>query len=532
MAAANPERATAAATSHDGPQYLEHRQILIVLVGLMAGMLLAALDQSIVGTALPRIVSELGGLDKLSWVVTAYLLTSTAVTPLWGKISDLYGRRPIFQAAIVIFLIGSALCGLSQNMTQLIAFRALQGVGGGGLMSIAFATIGDVIPPRERGRYQGYFGAVFGLSSVAGPLLGGWFTDGPGWRWIFYINLPVGIAALVITTLALKLRTVRRDHTIDYLGAVLIVAAVTSLLLYLDWAGREFGWTAPPALALLAASIVLSALFVWVESRAAEPIIPLHLFRNRIFAVGNLYGFFAGMAMFGAIVFLPLYLQAVQGMTPTQSGLAMLPAVIGIFFTSILSGQLISRTGRYKIYPILGAAIIVVGLFLLGRIGVDTPYWRVAIGQFAFGAGLGLTMQTITTAVQNAVDFRDLGVATGATTFFRQMGGTIGAAVFGVVLSSRLATHLYETFGDLATSATGAGAIDANNVEAIQSLPEPIKGLVLEAFSRSLDEVFLAGIPIALIALVVALFLQEIPLRSAAHRPGESPAAEPAHVGL
>src|SRR3954453_21510947 len=270
---------------HDQPHYLSHRQIVITLFGLMAGVLLAPLDQSILGPALPRIVSELGGLDKLAWVVTAYLLTSTAATPLWGKISDLYGRRHIFQVAIGIFLIGSMLCGLSQNLPELIAFRAMQGVGGGGLMAIAFSIIGDIIPPRERGRYQGYFGAVFGVSSVAGPLLGGWFTDGPGWRWIFYINLPVGIAALVVTSVALKMPVVRREHRIDYLGATVIVAAVSSLLLYLNWAGGAYGWTAPGPLALVAAFIALTIAFVFIETRTEEPIIPMRLFRNSVFSV-------------------------------------------------------------------------------------------------------------------------------------------------------------------------------------------------------------------------------------------------------
>jgi len=297
----------------DGPQYFSHRQIVVILAGVLAGMLLFALDQGIVGTALPRIVSELGGLNMLSWVVTAYLLTSTATTPLWGKISDLYGRRLIFQVAIGIFLLGSALSGLSQNMGQLIGFRALQGVGGGGLFAIALSIIGDVIPPRERGRYQGYFGAVFGVSSVAGPLLGGWLTDGPGWRWIFYINLPVGLAALVVTSVALTMPVVRRPHQIDYLGAATIAAAVTCLLLYLDWRGNSYGWTDPGALALLAGFVVLAVAFVVVERRAAEPIIPLRLFRNRVFSVGNAYGFLGGVAFFGGIIFLPIYLQAVKG---------------------------------------------------------------------------------------------------------------------------------------------------------------------------------------------------------------------------
>jgi EmrB/QacA subfamily drug resistance transporter len=516
----------------DEHQYLSHQQIVIVLFGLMAGVLLSALDQSIVGTALPRIVSELGGLDKLAWVVTGYLHTATAATPLWGKISDLYGRRPIFQAAIVIFLVGSALCGLSQNLPELIAFRALQGIGGGGLMAIALSIIGDIIPPRERGRYQGYFGAVFGVSSVAGPLLGGWFTDGPGWRWIFYINLPVGIAALVITTMALKLPLARREHRIDFLGAAVIVAGVSALLLYLDWAGTAYGWLAPGPLALLATAVILGVLFVIVEQRAEEPIIPMRLFHNHVFSVGNIYGFLAGIAMFGAIIFLPFYLQAVMGMSPTQSGLAMLPAVLGILTTSIISGRLITRTGRYKIFPILGAAVLIVALFLMSRLRVDTPYWQLAIYQVLFGAGLGMTMQTITTAVQNAVEFRDLGAATSATTFFRQMGGTIGAAVFGAVLANRLAVHLIEQTGAAGNLPPGA-KVEANNVQAIQALPEPIKSMVLTAFTRALDDVFLVGVPIVALALVVAFFLREVPLRTGTRRvPGEAPQTEALSAGL
>jgi EmrB/QacA subfamily drug resistance transporter len=499
----------------DGPSYLSHRQILIVLAGVMAGMLLFALDQGIVGTALPRIVSELGGLDKLSWVVTAYLLTSTATTPLWGKISDLYGRRLIFQVAIIIFLIGSALSGLSQNMVQLIGFRALQGVGGGGLFAIALSIIGDVIPPRERGRYQGYFGAVFGVSSVAGPLLGGWLTDGPGWRWIFYINIPVGLAALVVTSAALKMPVVRRRHQIDYLGAAAIVGAVTCLLLYLDWRGNEYGWTSPGAMVLLGGAVLLAVAFVLIERRAAEPIIPLRLFRNPVFSVGNAFAFLAGVAMFGTIIFLPVYLQAVKGFSPTESGLALLPAIIGIFSTSITSGQLITRTGRYKIFPVIGAAVMTVALFLLSRLGVDTPFWQVAFYEYLFGAGLGFTMQTIVTAVQNSVEYRDMGAATSSTTFFRQMGGSMGAAVFGAVLSSRLAHYLAEQLARAGIH-TGAGGphVDANNVQAIQQLAEPVRSIVLGAFTNALDDVFLVGVPFLVVAFVVALLLKEIPLRT------------------
>lgn len=506
---------TGAASPHDAnePSYLSHQQIIVVLIGLMAGMFLAALDQSIVGTALPRIVSDLGGLEHLSWVVTAYLLTSTAATPLWGKISDLYGRRPIFQSAIVIFLIGSVLCGIAQNMPQLIAFRAIQGLGGGGLMAIAFSVIGDIIPPRERGRYQGYFGAVFGLSSVAGPLLGGWFTDGPGWRWIFYINLPVGAAALVITTMALKIPTVRREHSIDYLGAATIVAAVSSLLLYLNWAGDHYGWGDPRSLALLVASVVLSAVFVFVELRAREPIIPMGLFLNPVFRIGNSFVFLAGVAMFGAIIFLPLYLQAVMGMSPTESGLGLLPMIVGLFTASIGSGQLVTRTGKYKIYPVAGSALMVVALLLLSLLEVDTPYWQLGCYAFVFGFGLGLTMQTIVVAVQNAVPFRDMGTATSSTTFFRSLGGAIGAAIFGAVLGSRLSHHLVERFA----AAPGAGspsAINTNDVQAIQNLVDPQKTLVLTAYTDAIVDVFLFAIPFVVLALIVALFLKEVPLRT------------------
>jgi EmrB/QacA subfamily drug resistance transporter len=497
------------------PSYLSHRQILVVLAGVMAGMLLFALDQGIVGTALPRIVSELGGLDRLSWVVTAYLLTSTATTPLWGKVSDLYGRRLIFQVAIVIFLLGSALSGLSQSMGQLIGFRALQGVGGGGLFAIALSIIGDVIPPRERGRYQGYFGAVFGVSSVAGPLLGGWLTDGPGWRWIFYINLPVGLAALVVTSAVLKLPVVRRRHRIDYLGAAAIMGAVTCLLLYLDWRGNAYGWTEAGALALLGGAVGLAAAFMWIERRAAEPIIPMRLFRIQVFSVGNTFAFLAGIAMFGTIIFLPVYLQAVRGMSPTESGLALLPAIVGIFSTSITSGQLISRTGRYKIYPVVGAAVMTVALVILSRLDVDTPFWQVALYEYLFGAGLGFTMQTIVTAVQNSVDRRDMGAATSSITFFRQMGGSVGAALFGAVLSSRLAHYLAEQLAQ-AGIRPGAGGprVEANNVQGIQQLTEPVKSVVLHAFTNALDDVFLVGVPFVALAFVVALLLKEVPLRT------------------
>lgn len=509
MASATASPRGSAPHQDEMPEF-SHRQIMVIIGGLIAGMLLSALDQSIVGTALPRIVSDLGGLEHLSWVVTAYLLTSTAATPLWGKISDLYGRRIIFQMTIVIFLVGSALCGLAQNMPQLIAFRAIQGIGGGGLMAIAFAIIGDVIPPRERGRYQGYFGAVFGISSVAGPLLGGWLTDAISWRWIFYVNLPIGIIALIVTSIALRMPVIRRNHKIDYLGATAIVASVTSLLLYLNWAGGNYGWTDMRALWFVIATIVFAVAFLFIETRAEEPIIPLHLFRNPIFSVGSAFSFLIGFAMFGGLIFLPLYFQGVMGMSPTRSGLAMLPMVAGLFSMSIGSGQAITRTGKYKIYPIVGSIVLIIAFFLMHTIKYDTPYWQIGIYAFILGLGVGLSMTTIVTPIQNAVAMRDMGSATSTVTFLRSLGGAIGTALLGAILNSRLA-HYLEAIPNLPADA----ANQANNVEALQHLPDAIRDPVLIAYTHAITDVFLYAIPIMVVALVVICFLKEIPLRTA-----------------
>ncbi len=513
-----------AGTASTGGDYLSHRQILVVMGGLMAGMFLAALDQSIVAVALPKITSELGGLDKLSWVVTAYLLTSTAATPLWGKISDLRGRRPMFQAAIVVFLIGSLICGFSPEIADflnvsginvMIAGRAVQGLGAGGLMSLALAVIGDVIPPRERGKYQGLFAAVFGVSSVAGPLLGGWFTDNLGWEWIFFINIPIGGAALVVTSLALKLHHVRRQASVDYLGAATIVGSVTSLVLYLSWAGPDKGWVSATGIWLLVGTVALAALFVLAESRAKEPIIPLELFTHWTFTSNIIFAMIMGIGMFGGLIFLPIYLQAVKGLSATHSGLAILPLVIGIFTTSIGGGQIMVRTGRYKWMPITGALVVGAALFAFSRLQVDTPYYVLALIMYAFGMGLGFTMQVVVTAVQNSVDRRNMGVATASVTFFRSMGGAIGTALLGAILNIRLKHHLSEIVGAAQGHAAGA-PINTNDVTAIQALPEPVKSWVLEAFTRAMDDVFLVAVPFMAVAFVIALTMREKPLRGRA----------------
>ncbi len=400
-----PSLPSPAPSTGPGGDYLSHRQILVVMGGLMAGMFLAALDQSIVAVALPKITSQLGGLDKLSWVVTAYLLTSTAATPLWGKISDLRGRRPMFQAAIVVFLIGSLICGFApeiadffsvQGINVMIGGRAVQGLGAGGLMSLALAVIGDIIPPRERGKYQGFFASVFGVASVAGPLLGGWFTDNLGWEWIFFINIPIGIAALVVTSLALKLHHVRRQASVDYLGAAAIVGSVTSLVLYLSWAGPDKGWTSAAGVWLLVSTGVLAALFVLVESKAKEPIIPLELFKHWTFTSNIIFAMIMGIGMFGGLIFLPIYLQAVKGMSATHSGLSILPLVAGMFTTSIGGGQIMARTGRYKWMPVTGALVVgccalrlleAPSRYALLRRGVD--HVRVRNGPWLHDAGSG-----------------------------------------------------------------------------------------------------------------------------------------------
>lgn len=501
-----------AATAPDAE--LTHREILVVMSGLMLGMLVAALGQTVVATALPTIVGELGGQDQLAWVVSATLLTSTASTPLWGKLSDLYGRRPLFQAAIVVFLVGSVLCGLSQDMAQLIGFRAVQGLGIGGLMALSQAIIGDIVSPRERGRYQGYMGSVFGVSSVGGPLIGGFLVDGPGWRWCFYVGVPIGIAAYVVTNRVLTMPFTRRDHEIDYLGAALIVGGVSLLLLLLSLGGKEFEWGSAEIVGMAIGSAVLLALAIVQERRAAEPIIPPRLFSIPTFRITSLAGFIVGVAMFGAIVYLPQYLQIVKGQSPTRSGLLTIPLMVGLMALSIGSGRIITQTGRYKIFPVVGLIVVAVGLGLFTQLGVDTPLPVAGAYMLVLGAGLGMVMQVLVLAVQNAVEHRDLGTATSAATFFRSMGGALGVAVFGALLSDRLGRYIPERLAAAGVEAGGGGGDLLGTPDSIAALPGPVRDAVLGGFADSLSDLYTIAIPIALVGFVVVLFLPELPLRT------------------
>ncbi|MET9090837.1 MDR family MFS transporter [Streptomyces cyaneofuscatus] len=498
------------------------RTVLVAIGALLLGMLLAALDQTIVSTALPTIVSELGGLDHLSWVVTAYLLAATAATPLWGKLGDQYGRKKLFQTAIVIFLIGSALCGMAQNMPQLIGFRALQGLGGGGLMVLSMAIVGDIVTPRERGKYQGLFGAVFGVTSVLGPLLGGFFTETLSWRWVFYINLPIGVVALLVIAAVLHIPVHREKHTIDYLGTFLIASVATCLILVASLGGTTWAWGSVQIIALAVLAVVLLIAFVAVERRAAEPVLPLKLFRIRTFSLVAVISFIVGFAMFGAMTYLPTFLQVVHGITPTMSGVHMLPMVLGMLLTSTGSGQLVSRTGRWKVFPLAGTALTAAGLLLLHRLSPASSTWEMSLSFFVFGAGLGLVMQVLVLVVQNAVSYRDLGVATSGATFFRSIGASFGVAIFGTVFTNRLTGQLDSA---LAGRSLPPG-VDAERLAAdprsIQMLPADLRPSILDAYSTSITDVFLYAAPVVLIAFVLAWFLREDKLRGSVTAPDTS----------
>jgi len=495
--------------SEDGR--LQGRALWTVFAALMLGMFLAALDQTIVSTALPTIVGDLGGLNHLSWVVTSYLLAATVSTPIYGKLGDMVGRKPVFLAAILIFLAGSMLAGLSQSMLELIGFRALQGIGAGGLMVGAQAIIADIVPPRERGRYMGLIGSVFAVASVAGPLLGGFLVDNLSWRWVFYVNMPVGALAVLIVVTRLHLHTPTIRHRIDLLGAALLSAGVASLTLLTTWGGNQYAWGSRTIILLGVAGVVLLIVFLWWETRAAEPIVPLSLFRSSVFSIANAIGFAVGMAMFGAIVFLPVFLQLVYGATPTSSGLRMLPLMAGLLAAAIGSGRAISRIGRYKAFPIAGTAFLVVGMYLLSLLRVGTAPWVASVYMLVVGIGIGLVMQVLVLVVQNAARPQEIGVATSTATFFRSVGGSFGVAIFGTIFASSLAHQLSRLPHDV-TARLGSG-VHLNPAQA-RHLPPAVHAQFLHAFAHALHGVFLFGMGLAAVPFLLSWFLKEVPLRT------------------
>ncbi|WP_446216747.1 MDR family MFS transporter [Micromonospora sp. IBHARD004] len=510
--------------------------VRVVLFGLMIAMMLAMLDNMIVSTALPRIVGEFGGVDHFTWVVTAYVLGTTVSTPIWGKLGDLYGRKAVFLTSVVIFLIGSALCGMSgsgmfggteNGMVELIAFRAVQGLGAGGLMVGVMAIIGDLVPPRERGRYQGMIAGIMAIAMVAGPLVGGFITDNLSWRWAFYVNLPLGGIALLVLATTMHLPKYRTEHKIDWVGAALLSVGITAIVLVTTWGGNEYDWTSPQILGLAVLALVALVVFALVERRAAEPILPLGLFANRNFALISVIGFLLGFAMFGAMNFLPLYQQTVQGASATNSGLLLLPLMFGMLVVSLVVGRAITKTGRYRIFPIVGGVVMAAGMALLTRLEVDTSKAESSLYMIVLGVGMGFLMQTSMLIAQNSVEQKDLGAASGAATFFRSIGGSFGISLFGAIFANRLA--------DSAAGAAfsgGGGEGGQMDLEQLKQLPAQARELVLGGLSDAISHVFFWAVVFTIAVPVLAWFIKEVPLRSTNDAPADATPDEQAEAAL
>jgi EmrB/QacA subfamily drug resistance transporter len=498
-------------TAETAPASLSRAQKNVIFGTIVLGLLLSALDQTIVSTALPTIVGDLGGAGHVSWVVTAYMLAETISTVLAGKFGDLFGRKRIFQLSVIIFIVGSFFCGLANSMAVLIAMRAVQGIGGGGLTVTATALIGEVIPLRERGRYQGALGAVFGVATVVGPMLGGVFTEHLSWRWAFYVNVPIAIVVIAMAARTIPGRGGTSKPKIDYLGVLFVALGASGLTLATSWGGTEYPWGSPTIITLFAGSVVALAIFVLVERRASEPILPMRLFRSRVFSVSSLLSFIVGFAMLGSLTFLPSYLQYVSGASPTESGVRTLPMVVGLLITALISGQIVGTTGKYKPFPIAGTAVTGVGLFLLSRMDEFTPILVQEIFMFILGAGIGLVMQVLTIIVQNTADYRDLGAATSGVTFFRTLGSSFGAAVMGTIYANETSSRLPAA---LAQAKVPPSAIA--NPEDVHALPPAARDPIVHAYAQSLHSVFLWAVPVAAVGLVVALVLPQVTMRGTA----------------
>jgi EmrB/QacA subfamily drug resistance transporter len=490
------------------------RELYTIIGALMLGMMLAALDQTIVSTALPTIVTDLHGGSHLAWVVVAYLLSTTVTTPMWGKLGDLYGRKRFFQGAIVIFLIGSALCGLAGSMGALIAFRAIQGIGGGGLMVGAQAVIGDIVAPKDRGRYAGWFGATFGTATVFGPFIGGVIVQSVGWQWVFYVNIPLGAIALVATAIFLPGGGRRVQHKVDYAGFATLVVAASALILFTSLGGVDFGWRSWQAITLAVIGAIGTCVFVWIERRAAEPILSPRLFANRVFSSASAIGFVVGFAMFGAMTFLPLYMQVVRGVSPTMSGLRLLPMMGGLLGASITTGYLVSHGWRYRRFPIAGTIVMTVGLALLATVKVETPSFVLSLWMFVLGVGLGLVMQVLITATQNAVEFRDLGAATAGANFFRSIGGSFGAAAFGAFFSAVLPGRMATQFKSHGLHVSPSEIPKQIDYSVLNSLSAEVRNAIVHAFASTMQVVYLLAVPFGLLAIALSLTLPEVRLRS------------------